>query len=88
MLGVLDLVAFAGEIPDAGAYMTCAGVLIAPSRWEGMPYLILEAVARNRRIIASDCPGNRDILRDYGNAVMFPVEDQEALSRCMRKAFG
>ena len=84
-LGVSDLIVFAGEIPEAGAYMTCAKTLIAPSRWEGMPYLLLEAVARGRHIIASDCPGNRDVLENYGNAVMFPVEDTESLSNCMRK---
>ena len=82
-LGVSDLVVFAGEIPEAGAYMMCAKTLIAPSRWEGMPYLLLEAVARGRHIIASDCPGNRDVLENYGNSVMFPVEDIAALAKCM-----
>lgn len=79
-LGIRDLIEFAGEIPNAGVYMTCAKTLIAPSRWEGMPYLLLEAIARDHRIIASDCPGNRDVLKDYPNAQMFPNEDFVALS--------
>ena len=83
--GISDLVEFAGEIPDAGVYMTCAKVLVAPSRWEGMPYLLLEAIARDRIIIASDCAGNRDVLKDYDNAVLFPVEDSTALSLCMKR---
>ena len=74
-LGVCDLVEFAGEISDAGVYMTCGQTLIAPSRWEGMPYLLLEAVARGRSVIASDCPGNRDVLKNYAHATLFPVED-------------
>ena len=49
----------------------------------GMPYLLLEAVARGRSIIASDCPGNRDVLRDCGNAKMFPVEDSDRLAELM-----
>ena len=77
------MVEFAGEISDAGVYMTCARVLVAPSRWEGMPYLLLEAVARERSIIASDCPGNRDVLRDCSNAKMFPVEDSDRLAELM-----
>lgn len=84
--GIDDLVVFAGEIPDAGVYMTCARTLVAPSRWEGMPYLLLEVVARGRRVIASDCPGNRDVLKGYGNATLFPVEDSLALSRLMEKS--
>ena len=81
--GVADLIEFAGEIPHAGVYMTCARVLVAPSRWEGMPYLLLEAVARGRRVIASDCPGNRDVLKGYLSAVMFPVEDAVCLARLL-----
>jgi glycosyltransferase involved in cell wall biosynthesis len=78
--GIADLVEFAGEIPDAGVYMTCGQTLIAPSRWEGMPYLLLEAVARGRRVIASDCPGNRDVLKNYAHATLFSVEDYIALA--------
>ncbi len=82
-LGVCDLVVFAGEIPDAGVYMTCAEALVAPSRWEGMPYLLLEAVARGVRVIASDCPGNRDVVGGYGGGSLFPVEDVDSLARLM-----
>lgn len=78
--GIADLVEFAGEISDAGVYMTCGQTLIAPSRWEGMPYLLLEAVARGRRVIASDCPGNRDVLKNYAHATLFSVEDYIALA--------
>lgn len=81
--GISDLVEFAGEIPNAGVYMTCGQTLVAPSRWEGMPYLLLEAVARGRSIIASDCPGNRDVLRDCSNAKMFPAEDSDRLAELM-----
>lgn len=78
--GISDLVEFAGEIPDSGVYMTCAKTLVAPSRWEGMPYLLLEAVARGRHVIASDCPGNRDVLKNYAHATLFSVEDYIALA--------
>ena len=84
--GVSDLVEFAGEIPNAGVYMLCGRSLVAPSRWEGMPYLLLEAVARRRRVIASDCPGNRDVLKGYAAAKLFPVEDAEALANLLTEA--
>ena len=84
--GIADLVEFAGEIPSAGPYMTCGRTLIAPSRWEGMPYLLLEAVARGRRVIASDCPGNRDVLAGYARAQLFPVEDAARLASLLEAA--
>ena len=85
-MGISDLVEFAGEIPNAGVYMMCGRNLVAPSRWEGMPYLLLEAVARGRRVIASDCPGNRDVLHGYTKAALFPVEDAVCLSRLLEVA--
>jgi glycosyltransferase involved in cell wall biosynthesis len=51
-----------------------------------MPYLLLEAVARGRRVIASDCPGNHDVLKGYGKAALFPVEDVDALAKLMIEA--
>ena len=84
--GIADLVEFAGEIPNAGVYMTCGKNLVAPSRWEGMPYLLLEAVARGRSVIASDCPGNRDVLKGYSKAAMFPVEDVARLAQLLESA--
>ena len=83
--GISDLVEFAGEIPDAGAYMLCGEKLVAPSRWEGMPYLLLEAVARGQSVIASDCPGNRDVLKDYAAARLFTVEDIDGLAALMEE---
>ena len=83
--GISDLVEFAGEIPNAGVYMTCGKTLVAPSRWEGMPYLLLEAVARGRRVIASDCPGNRDVLKGYANAAPFPIEDVDTLAGLLKE---
>ena len=64
-LGVEDLCVFAGAIPEAERYLKCATVVVSPSRWEGMPYLMMKARALGCRILATDCPGNRDVLAGY-----------------------
>ena len=84
--GITDLIEFAGEIPNAGAYATCGKFLVAPSRWEGMPYLMLEAVARKHSVIASDCPGNIDVLANYPGAQLFKTNDPTSLSPILAKA--
>ena len=40
-------------------------IVVAPSRWEGMPYLMMKARALGCRVLATDCPGNRDVLAGY-----------------------
>lgn len=62
---VEDLCVFAGAIPEAERYLKCAEVVVSPSRWEGMPYLMMKARALGCRILATDCPGNRDVLAGY-----------------------
>ena len=64
-LGVENLCVFAGAIPGAERYLKCAEVVVSPSRWEGMPYLMMKARALDCRILATDCPGNRDVLAGY-----------------------
>ena len=63
--GVEDLCVFAGAIPEAERYLKCAEVVVSPSRWEGMPYLMMKARALGCQILATDCPGNRDVLAGY-----------------------
>lgn len=64
-LGVDDRCVFAGAIPDADRYLKCADIVVSPSRWEGMPYLMMKARAVGCRILATDCQGNRDVLEGY-----------------------
>ena len=64
-LGVGDLCVFAGAIPGADRYLKCADAVVSPSRWEGMPYLMMKARALGCRILATDCPGNCDVLANY-----------------------
>ena len=66
-LGVADLCVFAGAVPGAERYLKCAETVVSPSRWEGMPYLMMKARALGCRILATDCPGNRDVLEGYEN---------------------
>lgn len=84
--GIGDLVEFAGEIPNAAEQMWRGRVLVAPSRWEGSPYAVLEAVARGKKVIASACPGNKDIVRDGENGWLFPVCDVKALAELLEKS--
>lgn len=64
-LGVAEQCVFVGAIPEAERYLKYAPVVVSPSRWEGMPYLMMKARALGCRILATDCPGNRDVLVGY-----------------------
>ncbi len=59
-----------------------AGAFVLPSRLEGMPIVLLEAIGYGLPVIASDIPANLEVLRSNGpGRRIFPVGDREALAR-------
>jgi len=51
-----------------------ADVVIVPSRYEVSPYVILEAGANERIVIATDIPGPRDIIQNGKTGFLVPME--------------
>ena len=79
--GDLDFVDF-DENPYR--YMRRAGLLALSSRWEGLPGVILEALACGTPVVSTDTPyGPREILGDWGD--LPPVGDALALARALTR---
>jgi glycosyltransferase involved in cell wall biosynthesis len=60
--GVSDRVHFAGWQPDVREILAASRLLVLPSRWEGMPNVVLEAMASGLPIVASRCEGVDELL--------------------------
>ena len=65
------------ELP---AYYRLADVLVIPSLRDGMPNSLLEGMACERAIVASNVGGMPDVLRDGENGVLVPPGDVNALA--------
>ena len=55
-------------------------IMVLPSRWEGMPLAILEAMSSAVPVVASDIPGNHHLVSDGINGRLFPPDDEIALA--------
>jgi glycosyltransferase involved in cell wall biosynthesis len=60
-----------------------ADVFVLPSEREGMPLVLLEALAMGLPIVATDIPGNRDLVVDGQNGLLVPPEDPVSLRRAL-----
>ena len=81
-LGISERVGLAGALP-AHSLFNSADLMLAPSRWEGMPLVPLEAVQSGVPIVASPIPPHVELFADIPLALL-PHAEQEwpgALSR-------
>lgn len=62
-----------------------AEVFILPSRREGLPLVILEAMSVGCPVIASAISGNAELVKHGENGYLFEPENIHALTECIRK---
>lgn len=62
VLGLNDTVYLLGWQNDPDSILTACDIYISTSRWEGMPYSIMEAFALEKPVVATNVDGNRDLV--------------------------
>jgi glycosyltransferase involved in cell wall biosynthesis len=62
-----------------------ADILVHYSRWEGLPNVVLEALAQGLPVVASDIPGNRNLIRP-GETGCLAATEAELLERTLELA--
>ena len=77
-------VLFAGVVNDPQRFYRDAALFVLPSRYEGFPNALLEAMASGCAVIATNSPGGTsEIVRHGVDGVLIPPESVEALVSAM-----
>lgn len=77
--GLSDYVCFEGEKSNLEDYYSIFDIFVLPSFWEGMPYVLLEAMAARLPIICSNIPQLLEVVKDNYSALVFDPGNVEEL---------
>ena len=85
-LRIAEHVDFPGFVENPCAFMAKAGLFVLSSRHEGLPTVLIEAMACGCPVVSTDCRfGPGEILEDGRWGELVPVGDPKALSEAMRR---
>ena len=71
---------FAGLVDDVDQYLALYDVLVLPSRFDGRPLVVMEALASGVPVIASDVGGLADLVSDGVSGYLVPPADARTIA--------
>ncbi len=83
-LGLQDYVLFLGQRYDIPVLLNLMDIFILPSLWEGLPQVVLEAMAARCPVIATTVDGTPEIITHGVNGWLIPPKDSKALSDSLK----
>jgi glycosyltransferase involved in cell wall biosynthesis len=79
------VVHFLGKREDARRLMAGFDALVLPSAFEGMPNVVLEAMAAGTPVVASRIPGTTEVVEDGKTGLLFEPKRQSDLARKVQR---
>ncbi len=81
--GILDQVLFLGRREDVPGLLRLFDIFCLPSKYEGMPLTVLEAMAAGVPVVGADVLGINEVVRHSENGLLFRPDDRESLIACL-----
>ena len=83
--GVGARVQLAGTVPSAKEFYNSVDAVLIPSRIEGLPLVLLEAMASEKPVIAAHVGMMGEVIENGVNGFTFPSGDREAMAQAIRQ---
>lgn len=86
--GIADNFIFIGATKEIPAFLQSLDVYVLPSEWEGLPLVLLEAMAAKRCIVASAVGAVPQVITDGEEGLLVPPADPAALACTLVRVLG
>jgi glycosyltransferase involved in cell wall biosynthesis len=85
--GISDRVEFAGHVADVRQIWASNHLLVLPSRAEGLPLALIEALICGRPAVVTDVGGNADVVTEGETGFIAPAATTGSISTAMERAW-
>ena len=65
---------------DYKTLLQMSDVFVNPSLWEGLPFILLEAMIYKKSVVATQATGTRDVIKDGENGFLVPLRSPKLLA--------
>ena len=87
-MGLIEYVDFLGYRRDIEKLVGLSDISVSPSKREGLPVNLIEAMAIGNAIVATDVRGNNDLVEDGVNGYLVKVGDSETMAQRILELIG
>ncbi|MDR0437556.1 MAG: glycosyltransferase family 4 protein [Bacteroidales bacterium] len=84
-LGISEMVDFSGFVENSKRFLQAIDIFVLPSRWEGFGYVIAEAMASSKPVVAFDISSNSELIEHEQTGILVPFPDVDLLADAIEK---
>ncbi len=84
-LSLSDSVYFTGRRTNPCDFVRASDLYVSPSRKEGLPFNVIEALGCGKTVLVSNVKGNRDLIEDSVSGYVFECDDVGGLVELVRR---
>jgi glycosyltransferase involved in cell wall biosynthesis len=84
-LGLKERVRFLGLRKDIPHVLSSVDAFVLSSAWEGLPNVVMEALAAAKPVVATDVGGVRELVEENKSGFIVPAQSPDALAGAMQK---
>jgi len=83
--GLQDSFVFEGFTPDIYPYLKGCNLFVLTSLFEGMPNVVMEAMAMAKPVIATDVNGARELIENEKTGMIIPPKNPQAIAEAIQQ---